>query len=80
MTKKSDIRIIRKTKRVDFSFDGEYYTYEFRSDPSHGYAYIWKGQKKIYGPMRGDQTDEGIKVHSAIQKKLQPKKGTLTEL
>lgn len=80
MTKKKDLRIMRKTKRVEFWYKDEFYTYEFRSDSSVGYAYIWKGNEKIYGPMIGDQTEEGIKVHAVIQKKLQPKKGTLTQL
>ena len=77
---KKDLRIIRKTKRVEFWYKDEFYIYEFRSDSKSGFAFIWKGQEKIYGPMMGDQTDEGIKVHKAIQKKLQPKNSSLTEL
>jgi len=77
---KNDLKIMRKTKRVEFYYKDEFYIYEFRSDSKSGFAYIWKGQEKIYGPMMGDQTEEGVKVHNAIRKKLQPKKGTLTNL
>ena len=77
---KKDLRIIRKTKRVEFWYKDEFYIYEFRSDSKSGFAFIWKGQEKIYGPMMGDQTDEGIRVHKVIQKKMQPKNSSLTEL
>lgn len=78
---KNDLRIIRKTKRVEFWYKDEYYVYEFRSDSKSGFAFVWNSKnEKIYGPMVGDQTEEGVKVHEVIRKKLQPKNGVLTEL
>ena len=71
---KKDLKILRKTKKVEFQYKGEYYVYEFRSDSTSGFAFIWKNQEKIYGPFQGDQTDEGIRVHKAIHNKLNPKK------
>ena len=74
MAKKEKIKIIRKTKKVEFWYKEEYYIYEFRSDSTQGFAYVWKDQEKIYGPFDRDCTEEGKRVFNAINKKLNPKK------
>lgn len=73
-SKKSDLQIIRKTKRVEFKYKNEYYTYEFRSDSSSGYAFIFaQGGVKIYGPYQGDCTELGEEIYNALDKQIHPK-------
>ena len=75
MTKtKKNLRILRKTNRVEFWYKDEFFVYEFREDSKQGYEFIWKDQEKIYGPFHRDCTEEGQKVYSAIHKKLYPVK------
>ena len=70
MTKQKKFRTLRSTKKLEFSYDGEFYTLEIRKEGSVEYTFIWKLQEKIYGPFIGDQTEEGTKIFNMIQKKL----------
>ena len=74
MAKKNDLRIIRKTKKIEFWYKNEYFIYEYRSEGNTGFAFIWKDQEKIYGPFQRDWTEEGQEVFNAISKKISPKK------
>jgi hypothetical protein len=71
-SKKSDIKILRKTNRVEFEYKGAFYTYEFRSDSAAGFAFIFTSGQKIYGPFKTDTTPLGQEVHDALMKILHP--------
>ena len=72
--KNKDLKIIRKFKRIEFWYKGEFFTYEYHSDSSSGLAFIFQDQSKIYGPYERDCTDEGREVYEVISKKLRSKK------
>ena len=75
MAKKiKDFKIVRKSKKVEFWYKGEFFIYEYHSDSSSGFAFIFQGQNKIYGPYERDCTDEGCEVYDVISKKLRSKK------
>jgi hypothetical protein len=67
---KEDIRIIRKIRRIEFWYKDEFYVYEFRSENNTGYAFIWKGNNRIYGPLVNHSTEEGKEVYNAIHTKI----------
>ena len=71
---KKDLKIIRKSKRVEFWYKEEFFIYERRSDSSNEHEYIWRDQEKIYGPFHRDCTVEGVKAYNIIRKKLYGKK------
>ena len=75
-SKKSDLQILRKVNRVEFKYKGEYYTYEFRSDSSSGFAFIFAQGGVIYGPYKGDTTELGDEIHNALLKQIHPKTTT----
>lgn len=68
---KTDFQAIRTTKRLEFKYKNEFYAIEIRSDLKLEYTYIWKLQEKIWGPMMGDQTEEGERLFKMITKKLE---------
>ena len=68
---KTDFQAIRTTKRLEFRYKNEFYAIEIRSDLKLEYTYIWKLQEKIWGPMMGDQTEEGERLFKMITKKLE---------
>ncbi len=70
MAKKNKIEIIRRSKKVEFWYKGEFFIYEFHSDSSSGFAFIWKSQEKIYGPYERDCTEKGKEVYNAIYESL----------
>jgi len=66
MAKNKDIKIIRRIRRIEFWYKGEFYIYEFRSENNAEYPFIWKDGTKIYGPLINNSTEEGIEVYNAI--------------
>lgn len=71
-SKKSDLKILRKTNRVEFQYKEKYYTYEFRSDSTSGFAFIFDNGQKIYGPYKTDTTELGQEVYDALYKLIHP--------
>ena len=75
-SKKSDLKILLKTNRVEFNYKGEFYTYEFRSTSNSGFAFIFKNTPKeyakIYGPYKTDCTELGEEIYNALMKQLHP--------
>jgi hypothetical protein len=77
MTKKNKIlEIIRKSKKIEFWYEGEFFIYEYYSDSTGGFAFIFRGatNEKIYGPYGRDCTDEGRLIYNEICVKLLKKK------
>jgi hypothetical protein len=71
---KSKLELIRKTKKIEFKYDGSYYIFERRSEGKLSYDFIWNTTgEKIYGPFHGDSTEEGEKIYKALIKKLNRK-------
>ena len=72
--KKNKVEIVRKTKKVEFWYNENFYTYEYRSDSAGGFAFVFLGTTgvKIYGPYDRDCTDEGKDVYQAIKSVLHP--------
>ena len=67
-SKKSDLKIIQKTHRVEFWYKEKYYTYEFRSNSSSGSAFIFNNSQKIYGPYKTDCTELGEEIYNVLMK------------
>ena len=68
---KSKLNIIRKSRKLEFWYDKEFFIYEKRSEKDIIAEFIWNGEgEKIYGPLMGDQTEEGIKIYKALQRRL----------
>jgi hypothetical protein len=72
-SKKADLKILRKINRVEFTYKGEFYSYEFRSDSHSGFAFIFHGIEKIYGPYKTDVTPLGQEIYDALIKQIRPK-------
>lgn len=72
-SKKADLKILRKINRVEFNYKGEFYSYEFRSDSRSGFAFIFHGSEKIYGPYQTDTTPLGQEIYNALMKQMHPK-------
>jgi hypothetical protein len=63
-------KIIRKIRRVEFWYEGEFYVYELRTEGGNEFAFIWKnGTERIYGPYLSHQTDEGREIFGVLEKK-----------
>jgi hypothetical protein len=67
---KKNLKIIRKTKRIEFWYKNEFYIYEVRSEKSIDAIFIWKDRERIYGPLINHSTEEGREVYEAIQKEI----------
>lgn len=68
---KAKLAIIRRSKKLEFWYDNEFYIYEKRSERKDVGEFIWNADKeKIYGPLMGDQSEEGIKIYNALQRRL----------
>jgi hypothetical protein len=63
----SKIKVSIKTKIIQFQYNNKGYTYKYEAGPNYGFAYIYVGTKKIYGPYQSDRTDEGIEVYNAFK-------------
>jgi len=70
---KKDLRIIRKTKRIEFWYKNEFYVYEVRSEKGVDATFIWKDTERIYGPYITHVSEEGQEVYKAIQKEIDKK-------
>lgn len=70
---KSKLRLLRTSNKLEFYYEDEFYVFERRSDGKLTYDYIWKDTEKIFGPMITDETEEGLKIHKIIMKKLDQK-------
>jgi len=67
---KEEIRVVRKIRRIEFWYKDEFYVYEFRSENNTEFAFIWKNEARIYGPVINRSTEEGIEVYNAIHPKI----------
>lgn len=54
-------------KKIEFSIDDVYYIYEYKTDNTSGFAYIYKGKELIYGPYQKQCTDEGRKIEQLLR-------------
>lgn len=63
-----DFKIISSTKTVEFWYNDNYYKYVYDARGGRGFAYIYKGKTKIYGPYENERTDEGIMVYNEYMK------------
>lgn len=64
----SEIKVITKTKKVQFTYKNKPYHYEYIATGSSGFSYIFIGKNKIYGPYVSDCTEEGREVYAAFKK------------
>jgi len=68
----SKLSVIRKSKKIEFWYDKEYFVYEKRQEKNLIAEFIWNDQKeKIYGPLIMDSTEEGLKVYKALKRKIE---------
>ena len=68
---KSKLSIIRKSRKLEFWYDKEFYIYEKRSEKNMVSEFIWNADnEKVYGPLMGDQSEEGIKIYRALKRRL----------
>lgn len=71
---KKELKIIRKTERIEFKYDGDYYIFERRSEGPKSFDFIWDSSgEKIYGPFHGDSSEEGENIHKRLIKKVDKK-------
>jgi hypothetical protein len=72
---KTKLELIRKTKKVEFKYEGSFYIFERRSEGKLSYDFIWDtAGEKIYGPFHGNSTEEGERIYKALIRKLDRKK------
>ena len=72
---KSKLSIIRKSKKIEFKFENEFYIFERRSEKNLSYDFIWSSSgEKIYGPFQGDQSEEGQRIYKFLIRKIDKKK------
>lgn len=71
---KTKLQLIRDTKKIEFKYDNEFYTFERRSEGKISYDFIWETSGiKIFGPFHGDSTELGGRIHRSLIKKLEKK-------
>jgi 5-formaminoimidazole-4-carboxamide-1-beta-D-ribofuranosyl 5'-monophosphate synthetase len=73
MTKANNtVNIIRKIRRAEFWYNGEFYIYEFREEANSGSAYLWQGSEKnlILGPHMENPSTVAHEIHAAIRKEV----------
>jgi len=71
MIKSNKFKAIRSSRKIEFWYDKEFYTFELRKQGPIEYPFIWLEQEKIYGPFDRDQTELGIKIFKMLKKKLE---------
>lgn len=64
----SNLKVITKTKTIQFTYKNKPYHYEYVAGANYGFSYIYFGKKKIFGPFQSDCTEEGKEVHEAFRK------------
>ena len=67
---KGIIRVTKQVKTIEFSYKGNFYKYEFVANSNSGFAYIYKGNEKIYGPYDHEITDLGKEIYNQLQKQI----------
>lgn len=60
------IKVLQKTKEVQFSYKNKLYTYKYVVTSGSGLAYIYKGKEAIYTPYPKQCTEEGREVYNAF--------------
>lgn len=71
---KAKLQLIRDTKKIEFKYDNEFYTFERRSEGKLSYDFIWEASGiKIFGPFHGNSTELGERIYKALIKKLDKK-------
>ena len=63
----SKIKVITKTKTIEFAYKNKPYRYEYTAAANYGFSYIYLGKTKIFGPMQTDCTEEGKEVYNAFK-------------
>ena len=69
---KSKLTLIRKSKKIEFWYDNEFYIYEKRQEKGDTAEFIWnEHHEKIYGPLINDPTEEGTKIYKALKRRIE---------
>lgn len=63
----SNFKVITKTKTIEFTYKNKPYRYKYEAGSNYGFAYIYFGKKKIFGPFQSDCTEEGKEVYNAFK-------------
>lgn len=63
---KGIITVVRREKKVDFTYRGKSYTYLYISTSQTGFAYIYDGTQTIYTPHAHLCTDLGREIYKQL--------------
>lgn len=59
--------VLESVKRIVFTVNGTTYVYEYKSGPTYGFGYVYKGGQLIYSPYANECTDEGRRIESLLR-------------